>query len=264
MLVEDYDEYPFDLNSYFSFKYSLNNEKNRRALKDFIKQRLSEISGGEKISDSPVLDVLESSEYEQIKALNSLELIKSANIIHGLVHEIFAVQGVLMRGLEDLHGGAKIRKIGITNTIMEGFVQNRLLPGFPNDSYLDAEEVLNDWRIFERIWNDLVDRDEDPGEAPNLEIILASSNRKLVAFSYDLLNASKSIFNHGSPFLSYWGNSIDSVSESMPTTKHLMRANEKILPLLLDEAKRLKEYFTQQTIEHDQKPDTLSEFIGGS
>jgi hypothetical protein len=87
MLVEHRDEYPFDLSAYFSQQYSVTHESGRRNLQEFIKKRLAELEV-QALPDSPVLDVLQQSEYEQLRVLNTWETRRAAMIFEGLVGEV--------------------------------------------------------------------------------------------------------------------------------------------------------------------------------
>lgn len=245
MLVEQWDEYPFDLSSYFSQRYSIQHEQNREELKSFIKSRL-EVYDSQTLPDSPVLETLRRSEIEQLKVLNAWETRRAALVIQGLVSEVIGIYGVFGECVEYLDSfqqgkGHKHRPhIELEWDVIDGFTKNRPLPGFPADAYADAESIYQKWRMFADVWNRYLDakRKINPDD---LAHVVAATDRMTTAFFHDLLKSWEYVMSRQVAFGIPWQHSMADCETLIPTTTTL----DRVRGLLMKEAERVNETFKQ-------------------
>lgn len=233
MLVENWDEYPFDLNSYFSRRYSIKHEADRDDLKTFIKSRLSDLESNT-LPDSPVMDVLNTSEFEQLRVINTWETRRAAILVDGLVLETLRIYGIFDQCLKFIHSvdagkaGKKRPRISLNWIVIEGFTQNRSIPGMPADAYWDAENIFVEWRQMQGSWNSTIDAKGKP-DIVILENIIASTERKTVAFLYDLIEAWSYIMEKKACFGIPWAGSMRNVESLIPTKEALVKVREEVL-----------------------------------
>lgn len=167
MLVEHWDEYPFDLSSYFSQRFAIDHVGDRNELKSFIKSRLK-ILDAQSLPDSPVLDVLQRSEIEQLKVINAWETRRAALLMEGLSREVVSILGVIFQAVQDVvelmqhPSGKKCRRIVLTWDVIDGLTKTRPIPGLPAAADADSEEVYACWRNFERQWNGVLESGKRP------------------------------------------------------------------------------------------------------
>ena len=148
MLVEQRDEYPFDLHSYFSHQYSIDHHNDRESLKQLIAQRLQELER-EVLDDSPVLDVLRKSEIEQFRLLNEWEARRAVLVLSGLINEAFGIHLLLLELLKSAKAIARegpeasLQPLDPKVGLLENFVATRPLVGLPLAAYVDAAHILS-------------------------------------------------------------------------------------------------------------------------
>jgi len=192
MLLEEWDEYPFDLSSYFSHRYSVEHETERNTLVSFIKARLKDIEG-QGLPDSPVLSILQESEFEQLRVINTWETRKAGIILEGLVREVsgmLSLFGQCLAYAKDIYEG---KKVGVKHVdsrwhSIDGFTKNRPLTGLPAKAYADAEDLYEDWMDFEDLWNENLDKAKKT-DAEALADLIADTHRKTCAFLHYLMDA---------------------------------------------------------------------------
>jgi hypothetical protein len=233
MLVEHWDEYPFDLNSYFSRRYSIKHESDRDDLKTFIKSRLTDLESTT-LPDSPVMDVLSTSEFEQLRVINAWETRRAALLIDGLVREALGVYGVFVRCLDYTHelrsgkAGKRRPLITLDWDVMEGFRKNRPVPGLPAVAYSDAEDMSREWSTMQELWNEHLNTKRE-ADANKLQGIIATAERTTVAFLYDLLGAWSYVMDRQVCFGIPWPGSMSKVESLIPTTDSLVMVRSKVL-----------------------------------
>lgn len=216
MLVEQRDEYPFDLSAYFSHQYSVTHESGRRALREFIATRLREIEK-QALPDSPVLDVLQQSEFEQLRVLNTWETRRAAMIFEGLIREVRQIYATFTPRItqtmehEDSATRPEYKRIALTWHMMDGFTKNRPVPRLPRLAYEDAEAVYVAWRRAAQSWNRLIETsDVEPG---TLQSMLASTIVGTVAFLHDVVSALEYLITTERAYGIPWGGSLDTAQD---------------------------------------------------
>lgn len=214
MLVEERDEYPFDLTAYFSKQYSIQHERGRRELKAFIKDRLKEIAAGPQ-SDSPVLDILKAAEFEQLRVVNTWEARRAAMLMDGLLREVRFVNAIFADCIKALDDD-KLVTMRLSWNVIDGFTKNRLLPGLPALAYEDAEAVYRAWRELEFEWNDAVHRKKVDNNL--LLNLIAMTDRVTIGFWHDLANALDFVMSRRAAYAIPWQGSFDQIGDLVPTT----------------------------------------------
>ncbi|MBI4881351.1 MAG: hypothetical protein HY812_17075 [Planctomycetes bacterium] len=234
MLVEQWDEYPFDLQSYFSHKFSVAHEADRDDLKAFVKARLVQCDKAA-LPDSPVLDILRTSEVEQLRVINAWETRRAAIMIEGLVSEVTGVLRVFQKCLKTAHEihAAKRRntprkRVVLSWDVIDGFTKNRPIPGFPATAYRDSEAIYHSWREMQRLWNAVMD-DKKPVKAELLEFIVATTHRRTLAYLFDLLGAWRTVMQERVSFGLPWHSSMEQAEDAIRDTATLMAVDKRML-----------------------------------
>jgi len=190
MLVEDRDEYPFDLSAYFSHEYSIAHESDRRALKAFIGSRLAEITS-KSLPDSPVLDVLQQAEHEHLRVLNAWETRRALMVLAGIVHEIAAVRSRVADIIKSLiERDTEVTPHRLVWDVLDGFTKTRPVPGLQAAAYDDAESLYFRFRHLDFEWDSIAADTEDPVEIRNQRVLLmAETYGVTLGFLYDAVTA---------------------------------------------------------------------------
>lgn len=241
MLVEHWDEYPFDLKSYFSCKYSIDSEPARRHLKEFIKTQLNKIETDGSLPDSPVIDVLKLAEFEQQKVINAWEVRKAAVILEGIIKEVIGVVSLfpscteVVTNIFQTKDTSKVSKIALSWDVIDGFTKNRPIPGLSLDAYADSENIYRKWRWFESVWNQVVDAGCD---TKMMLGIVADTDRYTIGYAYDLVVACKYLMQNRLAVRIPWGNSMDNVKLLINDLEMLQQAREQVLTLLFETMKQ--------------------------
>lgn len=243
MLVEQWDEYPFDLSSYFSQRFAIDNVAARNELKSFIKSRLK-VLDCQSLPDSPVLDVLQRAEIEQLKVINTWETRRAALLMEGLSRELFGVFGVIYHAMDDVNGlksGKKCRPIVLSWDVIDGVTKTRPIPGLPAVAYADSEEVYRSWRNFQRRWNGVLESGKKP-DANALVQIIAFADRQSVAYAFDLATAWEYVMTNRVAYGIPWSNSLATIEQTVPDTETLQPLRVKVGEILLRQTERFKRF----------------------
>lgn len=231
MLVEQWDEYPFDLSSYFSHCYAIDHETERDELLSFIKARLKDIEG-QSLPDSPVLSILQKSEFEQLRIINTWETRKAGIIIEGLVREVsgmLSVFGQCLAYTNAIKDGKKVdvKHVNLKWHSIDGFTKNRPLPGLSAQAYADAESLYENWMMMERLWNTHLDKSKKPN-AGDLQFIIADTHRRTCAFLHDLMDVWEYVMRQCVSFGLPWNGSYGDAEKVIPSVKILMNVDETL------------------------------------
>lgn len=243
MLVEEWDEYPFDLSSYFSQRFAIDNVAARNELKAFIKSRLK-VLDCQSLPDSPVLDFLQRSEIEQLKVINTWETRRAALLMEGISRELVGVFGVIHRAMEDVSGlksGKKCRTIVLSWDVIDGFTKTRPIPGLPAAAYGDSEQVYRSWRNFQRMWNGVLESGKKP-DADVLVQIIAFADRQTVAYAFDLATAWEYVMTNRVAYGIPWSNSLSAIDQTIPDTGILQTLRVKVGEILVRQVERFKRF----------------------
>jgi hypothetical protein len=238
MLVENRDEYPFDMQPYFSHQFSVEHDSDRDQLRLFIKKRLVEFDQAA-LPDSPVIDVLQLSEFEQLRVLNAWETRRAAVVMEGVAREAVGVLGLIQRTVEDtrdLHDKKRRKRLGLMRLswdVIDGFTKNRPIPGLPAAAYRDAEAIYALWREMGHLWNSTVQETRKKPDMATLQQIAADAHRRTLAYLFDLIAAWKDVMDKQVSFGIPWPSSGDSVIDLIQDTPTLMAVHNELVDELL-------------------------------
>lgn len=244
MLVEYRDEYPFDLSGHYSEEFSVDHGTDRDNLKAFLRERLGQYDK-ESLPDSPVLEVLNQAEFEQMRALNAWETRRAAIVLHGMLGETGAFFNILNTCFEFIDmppddPQEQRPHMDLMWDMIEGFRQTRPMPGLPVEAYSDAENLYRVWKEMESLWNHHMESQEDPDPDVLLEV-LSLPLFLTCAFLYDLTTAADYVITYKTTFEIPWGGSLTAAGdyEEMERLEDLAgRVTERAVPIL----QRLEEF----------------------
>jgi len=252
MLLAQRDEVPFDLDGYFSHEYSIENNSDIKAAKKFIRERLKEYESDVEIEDSPVLDILQRTEYDQFRAWNVIERRRAVLILRGLIREYQAVSGVIQEATSDAKkyfddASFVPRTIDFSFSMLDGFVRTRPLVGLDDDAYVDATVIFGKSNEFqEEVWNVFVDdiRTETDRTVKKAErkarvrqvqgaggFLLIEMNM----FATDLIEAMNHVLVHKDAWQIPWGNSMDTREDKRTFTVSELAKMQESLTAQADE-----------------------------
>jgi hypothetical protein len=223
MLVSDRREYPFDLTGYYSEQYSIKTGKERRKLEQFIEERLKDYDNA-MVDDSPVLDVLQTTEREQWKALNNWEVRRATVVLVNVATELQNLNSWSLEWVNAISPAIKGGELGplpvqrLARGVIASVAANAPLVGLPTNAYVDA---INISAVTEHVQSRVLEI------APQLSSVSPEAQKRLLGelyaeffelgrhillFGDDVLTALEYVMQSKTAHSIPWADSLDDVS----------------------------------------------------